>query len=205
VTAEQRAAAEKACTERVVVGSGTIEGLDGAGEGVLPSLPPLPTLMPPLTSLELHGNGGVAILSDETTVGYCLLKWDGTHFTVGGLALGPADAPAGSFAVTGAATEFDGQALGIVGGVAPSGAVTVTVVGGPADGGTATVQEGRFAMWLPGTMGLHDVELVARDAAGREVGRQALSRAGGEPVIVTVSPNPDDLDGSVEGMLTPAP
>jgi hypothetical protein len=204
VTAEQRAAAEKACTENLVIGSGAIEGLEGR-EGAMPSLPPAPTALPPLTSLELHGSGGVAILADESMVGYCLLRWDGTTFTAGGLALGPAEAPAGSFAVSGMSTEFEGQALGIVGGAAPSGAATVTVVGGPADGGTATVQEGRFAIWIPGTMGQDDVELVARDAEGREVGRQTLSRAGEEPVIVTLTPDPNDPDGVVEGLLTPAP
>jgi hypothetical protein len=207
VTAEQRAAAEKACTENLVIGSGMIEGLDGRG-GAMPSLPPVPATLPPLTSLELHGNGGVAILSDETMVGYCLLRWDGTTFSAGGLVLGPAEAPAGSFAVSGMSTEFEGQALGIVGGAAPSGAATVTVVGGPADGGTATVQDGRFALWVPGTMGQDDVELVARDAEGREVGRQVLSKAGEEPELVTVTPLPNVPDGSdrvVEGAPTPAP
>lgn len=212
VTEEQKAAAEKACTENVVVGSGTIRGAGGiveGGEGEMPAppLPAAPSVLPPLVSLELHGNGGVAILSDGTLTGYCLLKWDGTAFTAGGLAFGMGT-PAGfedGFLVSGMATEFEGQALGIVAGAAPAGAVTVEVRGGPADGGTATVQDGQFALWVPGMMGEDDVELVAHDAAGGELGRQTLSKAGEQPELVTLTPDPANPDGLVEGIATPAP
>jgi hypothetical protein len=206
VTAEQKAAAEKACTENVVVGSGTIDGL-GRLPGEEPPLAPAPVTLPPLVSLELHGNGGVAILSDGTTTGYCLLRWDGTTFTAGGLAFGMG-VPAGfedGFLVSGMATEFDGQALGIVAGAAPAGAATVEVVGGPADGGTATVQDGQFALWVPGLPGEDDVELVAFDAAGNELARQVLMQRGEEPVLGTAEPGPDAADGVVELDATPAP
>lgn len=193
VTAEQKAAAEKACTENVVVGGGAIGGGAIGGTDTRPGdVPAPPTALPPLVSLELHGNGGVAILSDSTITGYCLLRWDGTTFTAGGLTLGTG-VPAGfedGFLVSGMATEFDGQALGIVAGAAPAGAVTVKVVGGPADGGTATVQDGQFALWVPGLPGEDDVEIVAFDAAGNELGRQTLSKAGEQPELVTVTPAP---------------
>ncbi len=126
VTTEQKAAAEKACTENVVIGSGTIQGAGGiieGGEGEMPALPPAPVALPPLVSLELHGNGGVAILSDGTVTGYCLLKWDGTTFTAGGLAFGMG-VPAGfedGFLVSGMSTEFEGQSLGIVAGASAGG------------------------------------------------------------------------------------
>jgi hypothetical protein len=210
VTAEQKAAAEKACTENVVVGSGTIRGGSGiveGGEGEVPAPPPAIVTLPPLVSLELHGNGGVAILSDGRTTGYCLLRWDGTTFTAGGLALG-IDVPTGfadGFLVSGMGTEFEGQALGIVAGAAPAGAATVEVRGGPADGGTATVQDGKFALWVPGMPGGDDVELVAYDAAGNELGRQTLSKGGEQPEIVTLTPDPANPDGLVEGRATPAP
>ena len=195
VTTEQKAAAEKACTENVVIGSGTIQGAGGiieGGEGEMPALPPAPVALPPLVSLELHGNGGVAILSDGTVTGYCLLKWDGTTFTAGGLAFGMG-VPAGfedGFLVSGMSTEFEGQSLGIVAGGAPEGAVRVEVRGGPADGGTATVQDGQFALWVPSLPGADDVELVAFDAAGTELGRQTLSKGGEQPELVTLTPAP---------------
>ena len=195
VTTEQKAAAEKACTENVVIGSGTIQGAGGiieGGEGEMPALPPAPVALPPLVSLELHGNGGVAILSDGTVTGYCLLKWDGTTFTAGGLAFGMG-VPAGfedGFLVSGMSTEFEGQSLGIVAGAAPEGAVRVEVRGGPADGGTATVQDGQFALWVPSLPGADDVELVAFDAAGTELGRQTLSKGGEQPELVTLTPAP---------------
>jgi hypothetical protein len=195
VTDAQKAAAEQACTENVVVGSGTIQGaggIVGGGDGAIPPVPAPITAVPPLVSLELHGNGGVAILSDGTTTGYCLLRWDGTTFTAGGLVLGTA-VPAGfedGFLVSGMATEFEGQALGIVAGAAPERATIVKVVGGPADGGTATVQDGQFALWVPGMPGEDDVELVAYDAAGNELARQTLSRAGEQPELVTLTPAP---------------
>jgi len=210
VTAEQKAAAERACTENVVIGSGTIRGGGGiveGGEGEMPALPPAPVTLPPLVSLELHGNGGVAILSDGTTTGYCLLRWDGTTFTAGGLAFGMG-VPAGfegGFLVSGMTAEFEGQALGIVAGAAPEDAVRVEVRGGPADGGTATVQDGQFALWVPGMPGADDVELVAFDGAGNELGRQVLSKGGEEPGLVTLTPDPADPDGLVEGTLAPAP
>ena len=195
VSDEQKAAAEKACTENVVVGSGTIQGGAGIVENPdreAPAIPAPITTVPPLVSLELHGNGGVAILSDGTTTGYCLLRWDGTTFTAGGLALGMG-APAGfedGFLVGGMATEFEGQALGIVAGTAPERATVVKVVGGPADGGTATVLDGQFALWVPGIPGQEDVELVAYDAAGNELARQTLSRAGEQPQELVATPAP---------------
>lgn len=195
VTNEQKAAAEKACTENVVVGSGTIQGGGGlveGGDGGAPAMPAPGTAIPPLVSLELHGNGGVAILSDGTTTGYCLLRWDGTTFTAGELAFGMG-VPVGfedGFLVSGMATEFEGQALGIVAGGAPADAATVKVVGGPGDGGIATVQDGQFALWVPGMPGKDDVELVAYDAAGIELARQTLSRAGEQPEMLVATPAP---------------
>ena len=106
------------CGQRHDQGAGgLVEGQDGEA----PAIPAPITTIPPLVSLELHGNGGVAILSDGTTTGYCLLRWDGTTFTAGGLAFGMG-APAGfedGFLVSGMATEFEGQELGIVAGGAP--------------------------------------------------------------------------------------
>ena len=60
----------------------------------------------------------------------------------------------------------------------------------PADGGTATVLDGQFALWVPGMPGQDDVELVAYDAAGSELARQTLSRAGEQPELVTLTPSP---------------
>jgi hypothetical protein len=181
-------------------GSGTISGPVSAEGGLsvagsippgMPELPPMPSALPPLVSLELHGNGGVAILADDTTTAYCLLKRQGGGFISGGLmvSVGPA-APADAFFVSGMATTFADQTLGIITGAAPARATTVRVVGGSADGAVATVDHGRFALWIPGALLGEDVTLVAQDANGAEVARQMLSKVQAPPLPPPATPAP---------------
>jgi hypothetical protein len=185
----QKAAAYAACTEGVqAVGStgGSVNGGSGA-----PGSPVIPTGFPPLVSLELHGNGGVAILADEATVGYCLLKQDGDGFVYGGLTLQPArsGAPAGSMDVGAQTTDIGDMTLSIIAGTVPEGIASLRLDGGPGDGGTATVTGGRFAIWVPGPiMGGESTDLVALDASGAEIIRQPLYRGGERPVELEATP-----------------
>ena len=95
VSDEQKAAAEKACTENVVVGSGTIQGgggiVEGQRRGGSPArvIPAPITTVPPLVSLELHGNGGVGHpVGRRPRPATACCAGTATTFTAGGLALG---------------------------------------------------------------------------------------------------------------------
>ena len=189
--------AEKSGSLQVDGRTATIVGGNG-------DAPAMPTTLPPLVSLELHGNGGIAILADDETTAYCLLVAQGDGFRMGGLLIpsangatvgvvgigkpaegssggpttdgGPATATGSSVGAIGGSADglqvtamgmtFDGTSLGLIAGVAPDGATSVAVSGGPADGGTATVTNGRFALWAPGALGSTPVTVTALDAAG---------------------------------------
>jgi hypothetical protein len=251
VTDAQKAAAEQACnaglpgingpgtpadgTSSVAVGGGPVTSTSDSGPeqgggrtGTIlggPVPPPMPTNLPPLVSLELHGNGGIAILADDETTAYCLLVAKGDGFQMGGLLIptanggtmgvvgigkpaegaggptsgqasgqasgsgqlvggGPATAGGQSvgavgngpdgFQVTAMGMTFDGTSLGLIAGASPEGATSVTVAGGPADGGTATVTKGLFALWSPGALGSATVTVTALDASGQEIAHQTL-------------------------------
>jgi hypothetical protein len=199
VSDAQKAAAYEACTKGV-----TAMGVAGQDTDRAPAAPAAPTELPPLASLELHGNGGIAILAGDGTVGYCLLRSEGSGFVYGGLALGAEEtALVGSLALGAMATDFDGTDVGMVWGTAPDGVTSVRVDGGPGDGGIATVWDGRFAIWIPGAIMGPAAELVGLDASGADVLRQVLSRAGEQPVEGQVTPDP--AGKPVQGQLTPAP
>jgi hypothetical protein len=200
VSDAQKAAASDACT----TGATTVVGGVGNSTDRAPEAPPAPTDLPPLVSLELHGNGGIAILADQGVVAYCLLRSEGGGFVYGGLAVGaPETVPAGSLAFGAMSTDFDGTDVGMIWGTAPDGVTSVRVDGGSGDGGVATVQDGRFAIWIPGPIIGSAVDLVALDASGFEVLRQTLSKGGEAPVEYQATPDPNGEP--VEGQFTPAP
>jgi hypothetical protein len=219
VSATQQAAAKTACESGLATlgepkgpGAGTIVNGQGpataVGGGAPPSgaievpadipAPTLPTELPPLVSLELHGTGGIAVFTDDTTTAYCLLIAHGDGFRMGGLliptlngsTMGIAGVGAGTgpgqalgsvsvsalsdLRVTAMAMSVDGTSLGIIAGSAPKGVATIRVMGGPADGATATVTNGVFALWAPSTLGSASVDVIALDASGAEVARQTL-------------------------------
>ncbi|MFM2106099.1 MAG: hypothetical protein RL338_1131, partial [Chloroflexota bacterium] len=163
----QKMAAASACADGAAQAAGSVRG-DASGS-VTPSAPP------PLVGLELHGTGAIAILADATAVGYCLLRSDGDDFVYGGLVYGlPESASAGSLVLGGMSTEFEGSEVGLLFGAAPAGVTSVRLDGGPGDGGVATVADGRFAIWIPGSLADPAMEVVGLDATGIEVVRQAL-------------------------------
>ena len=124
-----------------------------------------PSTPPPLVGLELHGTGAIGILADAESTGYCLLGVEGGGFVYGGLAYGSSEpAPAGSLILGGMSTDFQGMEIGVVWGSAPEGVTTVRIDGGPGDGGIATVEDGHFAIWIPGSLAEGPMEAVALDA-----------------------------------------
>ena len=166
-TDAQKVAAAAACADGAAQAAGS--GRGDASESVTPSAPP------PLVGLELHGTGAIAILADATDVGYCLLRSDGDAFVYGGLVYGlPEAASAGSLVLGGMSTEFAGSEVGLLFGAAPEGVTSVRLDGGPGDGGVATIAEGRFAIWIPGSVTGSEIEVVGLDETGTEVVRQVL-------------------------------
>jgi hypothetical protein len=78
--------------------------------------------------------------------------------------------------------------VGIIAGDAPEGAATVKVVGGSADGATATVHDGRFALWAPEALKAA-ITIVALDASGAEIDRVELG-APPKDVVLQEAPRP---------------
>lgn len=169
-------------------------------------MPPMPTKLPPLATLELHGTGGVAVFADDKLTAYCLLVKDGDALVSGGLMFpdlgngaaagvgtiggapgqgvsGAISIGGGGFEVAAMATTYKDQVVGIIAGQAPEGTATIKVAGGPADGATATADNGRFALWAPGSLGDANVTITALDAAGKVVATQSFDKAPGAPVV----------------------
>ena len=208
VTDAQKSAAERACQPDLTPPGDAVTRQFPAG--AVP--PPAPGAVPPLVSLELHGDGGVAILSDGTTTAYCLVKRDGDGFALVALTMPSGDGASvsvggaesgtsmgeevtgsvagnGTIDVSAMSASFAGESLGIIGGATTPGAATVRIIGGPADGGTATVADGHFALWVPFALGSQPIDLVALDAGGGELGRVSL--------FGTPANRPDDRSTSV--------
>ncbi|MEI7742917.1 MAG: hypothetical protein WCK58_04085 [Chloroflexota bacterium] len=203
-----------------VPGGGTVVGgtavtVGGDGGVVLP-LPPMPTELPPLVTLELHGSGGVAVFADDHLTAYCLLVKDGEKLVSGGLmfpdlgdgtaagvgTIGAAPGQGGSsgmvavggangFEIAAMATTYKDQVVGIIAGQAPEVTATIKVAGGPADGATATADHGRFALWAPGSLQDQDITVTALDASGKVIATQSFAKAPAAPVVTeTTKPKP---------------
>jgi hypothetical protein len=149
-TAEQAAAADAACTAPI----------DGASGMDLE-----------LKSLELFGNGGVALYGNDEIYGYCMVLVSGDTVEAGIRISGNAPELT-QFIEAAGSTEFADQTVSIIVGNAPEGATSVEVVG--LDGVSATVVEGRYGLWLPQAFADSAIELVARDQDGNELLREGL-------------------------------
>ena len=149
-TAEQAAAADAACTAPI----------DGASGMDLE-----------LKSLELFGNGGVALYGNDEIYGYCMVLVSGDTVEAGIRISGTAPELT-QFIEAAGSTEFADQTVSIIVGNAPEGATSVEVVG--LDGVSATVVEGRYGLWLPQAFADSAIELVARDQDGNELLREGL-------------------------------
>jgi hypothetical protein len=184
------------------------------GSGPIPSLPPIPATLPPLIGLELHGTGAVAIFADAKVTAYCLLVKDGDGFAMAALlfpdlgdgmsagvgTIGAAGGPGGAsgvvaiggaegFTLTALTALYKDASVGIIAGLAPVGAVKVKVVGGPADGATASVVERRFAMWAPEDFLGQPAKVQALDASGKVLATQDLSAPPAPPAVTsTIAP-----------------
>ncbi|MGA1431089.1 MAG: hypothetical protein ACO32U_05330 [Candidatus Limnocylindrus sp.] len=127
-----------------------------------------------LQSLELFGNGGVAIYAKDGYYGYCMVRVDGDSVEAG-IRISGNTSELKAFVEAYGSTEYADQTVSIIVGNAPEGAVSVEVVG--LDGVSATVVEGRYGLWLPQSLADSATELVARDANGAELLRATI---GGE-------------------------
>jgi hypothetical protein len=189
-----------------------VSGQAGVGDPV-PAPVALPADLPPLVSMELHGTGAVAIFADAKSTAYCLLAKDGDGFVTAALvfpdlgggmsaAVGIIGAPSSAsgmasvgtngnsgFTVTALTAEYEGQKVGIIAGFEPNAAVRARVVGGPADGASATITDGRFAMWAPDADLGQGTRLETLDASGKVVDTFDMGIPAGSPVVMsTVAP-----------------
>ena len=179
--------------------------------GPVPSLPVIPAALPPLIGLEMHGTGAVAIFADADLTAYCLLVKDGDGLAMAALlfpdlgngasagvgTIGPGSgegsaegvvSASGDFTITALTALYRSYSVGIIAGLAPSGAVKVKVVGGPADGATATVVDRRFAMWAPEDFMNQSAKVEALDTSGKVLATQDIGVPAGSPVVSTTAP-----------------
>ena len=143
-----------------------------------------------LKSLELFGNGGVAIYGNESIIGYCMVLVDGDSAQAG-VRISGSNAEGTEFIEAAGSTEFEGQTLSIIVGNAPDGATEVEIVG--LDGVYATVVDGRYGLWLPQSFADEAFEVVARDADGNELQRAVLpwgKTDGGTGPVQSEDPSP---------------
>lgn len=175
-TPAQLEAVDAACTAPI---DGARDGADGAAVFDLE-----------LKSLELFGNGGVAIYGNESIIGYCMVLVDGDSAQAGARILG-LNVEGTEFIEAAGSTEFEGQTLSIIVGNAPDGATKVEIVG--LDGVYATVLDGRYGLWLPQSFADEAFEVVARDANGDELQRAVLPWGkidGGTGPVQSEDPSP---------------
>jgi hypothetical protein len=147
-------AARQTCVTGVDSSSAEASGVaDGSrGESAAPAAPPTIEL-PPLTTLDLRGGSGVAVFSDGTTMGVCMLLAADGGFEFGGSSVFhlPAEPPTDL-----AVSSFMSTALGsdravslVIGTAGAADRVEVSVPG--FDPITATLSNGQFAAWWPAT------------------------------------------------------
>jgi hypothetical protein len=158
----------------VVSGGDAVPGTVISGNGPVPNLPAPPTALPPLVSLDLRGNGGLAVFADKDWTMTCMLVQHGSGFEAGPIMAAPTDHTKadGSFAVTSGsgATWGDGKSVAMVSGTAPKGAVTVRLDLPGQPSATANVVDGRFSIWWFGTFDPAKGSLTALDANAATVG-----------------------------------
>jgi hypothetical protein len=181
------------------------------GSGPVVPAPPIPTTLPPMIGLELHGTGAVAIFADDKATAYCLLVKNGDDLAmaallfpdlgngasagVGAIGAGSAEGSGSlsvssgpdGFTLTALTTMYRSYSVGIIAGLAPTGTVKVKVVGGPADGATATVVDRRFAMWAPDDFLNATAKVEALDASGKVLGTQDLGVPADAPAVMATS------------------
>jgi hypothetical protein len=157
----------------------TVSGASGSG-GAVPaagsgagSLGAPPTELPPLVSLDLRGNGGLAVFADDQWTFTCMLLSSGDGFETGPIMVSPTnDLPASDTLaiVSGSqSTWADGRSLAMVSGTAPAGAtkVELTLPGQPV--AQADVVGGRFSIWWFGSFDPSTGSIRALDANGSEL------------------------------------
>ncbi len=141
---------------------------------------------PAITAFELHGGAGVAVLTDGTAASFCVLRvtadglaldrqvetmvsWGSVNARVSGASEAGVLAAGEGLRVYGLDTTAAAEEIGILAGTADAGIASVRVEGGPADGATAAVSGGWFALWSPGGLGTVPFSVTGLDGAGAVV------------------------------------
>ena len=178
-------AARQTCTAAIdaSLADASAAAADGSrGESAAPAAP-LSIELPPLTALDLRGGSGVAVFSDGTTMGVCMLLAADGGFEFGGSSV--FDLPAESSTVL-AVSSFMSTALGtdravslVIGTAGTADRVEVSVPG--LDPITATLSDGQFAAWWPATESA-PVTIRSLAADGTVLAEQPLDTATGGKV-----------------------
>jgi hypothetical protein len=149
--------------------------------------PNLPEVLPTLTTMDVRGNGALAVFSDSKWTVSCMLRRDGDGFERGPI-IAEELTNTGSdnaLGISGIASTMwpDGKSTSMINGAVPTGAVSIEldIAGQPT--AQASVSNGRFSIWW---IGAYDESLTgeirALDSSGVEVASVSLesvtSRAG---------------------------
>lgn len=149
--------------------------------------PNLPEVLPTLTTMDVRGNGALAVFSDSKWTVSCMLRRDGDGFERGPI-IAEELTNTGSdnaLGISGIASTMwpDGKSTSMINGAVPTGAVSIEldIAGQPT--ARASVSNGRFSIWW---IGAYDESLTgeirALDSSGVEVAsvllESVISRAG---------------------------
>ncbi len=152
-TAADADAARQTCSSAIDAAVAEAEAARAGASVPVAAAPTELAPLPPLTALDLRGRSGLAVFSDDTTMGVCMLLGSDSGFEFGGSSVFdlPADQPAG-FAVS----SYMATALGtdravqlVIGQAGAADRVEVVVPG--LDTITATLSNGQYAAWWPST------------------------------------------------------
>jgi hypothetical protein len=185
-------AARQTCTTGIDASSAEAAAVaDGSrGESAAPAAPPTLEL-PPLTALDLRGGSGVAVFSDGTTMGVCMLLAADGGFEFGGSSVfhlpaePPTDLAVSSFMSTALGTD---RAVSLVIGTAGTADRVEVIVPG-LDPITATLSDGQFAAWWPAT-DASPVVIRSIAADGAVLAEQTLDTATGGKVAEPTDRSP---------------
>ena len=193
-TTAEADAARQTCTTAIDASLADAAAVaDGSrGESAAPAAP-VSLELPPLTALDLRGGSGVAVFSDGTTMGVCMVLAADGGFEFGGSTVFdlPTDLPT-DLAVSGfmsTAIDTDRAASLVIGTAGTADRVEVSVPG--LDPITATLSDGQFAAWWPATDAA-PVAIRSLAADGSVLAEQTLDTATGgkvaEPTDRTPAP-----------------
>ncbi|MGA0879151.1 MAG: hypothetical protein ACO3SP_08545 [Ilumatobacteraceae bacterium] len=149
--------------------------------------PSLPEILPALTTMDVRGNGALAVFSDSKWTVSCMLRRDGDGYERGAIIADQLlnSGSDNALGINGIASTMwpDGTSTSMMNGAVPTGAVSIELDIPGLPTAQASVDMGRFSIWW---IGAYDESMTgsirALDSSGVEVASLSLdsliSRAG---------------------------